>query len=318
MTDLFKLLPPLYWRNIGPLPITSRRVSFEQDIVRHKYMYRDDEQIESVGRKNWTFEYTLGFYEGIRPGKHGYEKVFTQLMPQFIDACRDRSEGDLQDPILGTYQARCEAVDIVTDVNRRDGESVQVRFIYSPPMDAIEYPTTVWLPAVEEQGYSLDSQLSRALSRQDIKELQQFDAGTYNALQEGKNAIGLLDFVAAVGNRAALYGDQIDSILAKYYGKITNVVDALNRVQQRVRSPRYATTIREARRQLAAIDALRDNPAAPSGKLIAFVTTTQDYTVNELASWLESPVTEILFLNPDLPKPLVPAFTKVRYYKTQD
>lgn len=317
MTDLFKELPPLYWRGIGPLPVMNRRVSFEQDVVRHKFMYRDDELVESVGRKNWVFEYTLGFYEGIRPGRYGYENVYSQMFGRFVDACRDRSEGDLEDPILGTFPARCESLDATTDVNRRDGESVQVRFIHSPSLDAIEVPVAD-LPTIEQQGYDLDSQISRALSREDMRELQQFDAGAYNALQDGKNSVDLLDFVAAVGNRAAVYGDQIDSLLAKYYNKVTNVVDALDRVNKRLNSPRYMTTIREARRQLASIDALRDNPAAPSGKLVAYVTTTQDYTVNELAAWLESPLTEILFLNPDLPKPLVPAFTKVRYYKTQD
>lgn len=324
MPDLFKQLPALYWRGVGPLPIANRQVSFEHDIIRHKFMYRDDELVESVGRKNWIFSYTLAFYEDISPGKHGYKNLYTKTFPEFLAACRNRDVGTLEDPMLGSYLVRCENFNVSTDVNRRDGESVEVRFIYSPNEAEIDEPLRDF-SAVTQNAVNLDSDIRLTLAQLEKLGIKSQDIKT--SLEAGKGSIDLLAFIAGAGNRAALYIDQIDAAFASYYSRITNVVDAYQRLAKRIPisrkpgekivfDPTYMPAIREAKRQIDAIRSVKGSVVLSAGKVVVTMKTKQDHTVSELAAEFGMTVTDFLALNSSIPKPMVPAGTWVRYVES--
>lgn len=135
MTDVYKQLPRLSWRGIV-VPVASRSATFSHDNVSHKFVYRDNELVEALGARNWTFSYTIPMREDIVRGP--YLNLFTRTMPEFILACRDRTPGDLEDPVLGVFRARCTSLAGTSDVTRRDGDDLQVEFIHAPEIDDID------------------------------------------------------------------------------------------------------------------------------------------------------------------------------------
>jgi len=298
MTDVFKDLPRLTWRGIQ-VPVLERNVSFEQEIARHKYVYRDNEYLESLGRQNWRFEYTIPFREDITKGP--YKNLYVATFSTFLQACRDRSEGELQDPVLGTYTVRCESVSVRTDVNRRDGEDLQVAFVESPSVDDIEATgaTASGLPGAKQQARNLGDQLSRIPAE---------------AVEEFKKGIDVLDQITGIGARALAYVDQIDAAFAKYEAKIDKLVGVLEDTQERLSSPENMPLIRSALRLKDTVQRAQFKSATMGAAIVSAVTTS-DSTVAALANYYKMAVADFLLINTKLPMPLVPAGTLVFYFQ---
>ena len=298
MTDVFKNLPLLTWRGIE-VPVLERNVSFEQEIARHKYVYRDNEYLESLGRHNWRFEYTIPFREDITKGP--YKNLYVATFSTFLQACRDRSEGELQDPVLGTYTVRCESVSVRTDVNRRDGEDLQVAFVESPSVDDIEATgaTASGLPGAKQQARNLGDQLSRIPAE---------------AVEEFKQGIDVLDQITGIGARALAYVDQIDAAFAKYEAKIDKLVGVLEDAGELISSPENMPLIRSALRLKDTVQRAQFK-SATMGKTIVSEVTTSDSTVTSLANYYKMTVADFLLINTKLPMPLVPAGTLVFYFQ---
>jgi hypothetical protein len=300
MTDVFKDLPRLTWRGIQ-VPVLERNVSFEQELARHKYVYRDNEYLESLGRHNWRFEYTIPFREDITKGP--YKNLYVATFSTFLQACRDRSEGELQDPVLGTYTARCESVSVRTDVNRRDGEDMQVVFVDSPSVDDIEATgaTASGLVGATAQARNLGDQIARVpIPPSDIDEF--------------RNGIDILDQIAGIGARALAYVDQIDAAFAKYEAKIDKLVGVLEDAGDRISSPENMPLIRSALRLKDTVQRAQFK-SATMGKTIVSEVTTSDSTVTSLANYYKMTVADFLLINTRLPMPLVPAGSLVFYFQ---
>lgn len=298
MTDVFKNLPLLTWRGIE-VPVLERNVSFEQEIARHKYVYRDNEYLESLGRHNWRFEYTIPFREDITKGR--YKHLYVATFSTFLQACRDRSEGELQDPVLGKYTVRCESVSVRTDVNRRDGEDLQVAFVESPSVDDFEATgaTASGLPGAKQQARNLGDQLSRIPAE---------------AVEEFKKGIDVLDQITGIGARALAYVDQIDAAFAKYEAKIDKLVGVLEDAGDRISSPENMPLIRSALRLKDTVQRAQFK-SATMGKTIVSEVTTSDSTVTSLANYYKMTVADFLLINTKLPMPLVPAGSLVFYFQ---
>lgn len=300
MTDVFKDLPRLTWRGIQ-VPVLERNVSFEQEFARHKYVYRDNEYLESLGRHNWRFEYTIPFREDITKGP--YKNLYVATFSTFLQACRDRSEGELQDPVLGTYTARCESVSVRTDVNRRDGEDMQVVFVDSPSVDDIEATgaTASGLVGATAQARNLGDQIARVpIPPSDIDEF--------------RNGINILDQIAGIGARALAYVDQIDAAFASYEAKIDKIIGVLEDAQERLSSPENMPLIRSALRLKDTVQRAQFKSATMGAAIVSAVTTS-DSTVAVLASSYQMSVSDFLLINTRLPMPLVPAGSLVFYFQ---
>lgn len=301
MTDVFKDLPRLTWRSIE-VPIANRRVSFEQEHARHKFAYRDYETIEGLGRKNWRFEYTIPFRQDINKGP--YKDLYDQTFRSFLEACADRSEGDLADPILGVYSARCESVSIATDVNRRDGEDVEVVFVDSRPPEQV---------SLQELTYRDPAQIAYEI-RQQLDNLPLADVAIPEAIPDLDFGIDALDRISGLGAQAAAYVNRIDSAFANFEHKVNKLVGQLEAVDEAIRSPLNAPIIRSALRLNDAVNRLKNKAIFP-GRAIVTQVVGQDMTASTLAQYLGMSVAEFILLNPSIVLPLVPAGTVVSYFK---
>lgn len=301
MTDVFKELPRLAWRGIK-VPVLERSVSFEQEYARHKYAYRDNEYLEALGRKNWRFEYTIPFREDITKGP--YKHLYVETFAKFIQACRDNSVGDLVDPVLGVYYARCESVSIRTDINRRDGEDVQVVFVDSPPLDEADdayFFSSSQAGAVQQARY-LISVLPPFANAEELAEL--------SAIPDG---LDILDQIAGIGAMALSYVDRVDAALARYEAKIDKIIDVFDDINKRISSPETMPLIRSLIRAKDAVQKLKSKSLMQSAPIFSDVTVA-DMPVAVLAYKYKMTLADFLRINPKLPMPLVPSGTNVKYF----
>ena len=307
MTDVFKDLPTLKWRGIE-VPIAQRTVSFEQELAMHKYAYRDDELLESLGRHNWRFEYTIPFREDIRKGP--YRNLYVATFSTFLQACRDRSEGALEDPILGQYTARCQSVSVQTDVNKRDGEDLQVTFIHSPALDENEATGALasGLPGAVQEGLRIGDALPRYVLVQDPI----LEAEIYVAIEEYDAGLDALEQIIGFGAQLTTFADRIDSTIAQYEHKINKLTSVLDKIDQKLLSPENAPINRSLRRLGDSL--LRLGKKTQPGREVLTTVLLDDMTPMAAAVFLSNTIEEFTLLNPNAPLPLIPSGTKVSYF----
>ena len=106
MTDILKSLQRASWREIEFPVMQVRDFGFQHDQAQHRYLFLDAQLIESLGRKNPTYKYIIPFREDIAKGP--WANLFTQVYPDFLDACQDSSRGVLVDPAHGALPAVSE------------------------------------------------------------------------------------------------------------------------------------------------------------------------------------------------------------------
>ena len=316
MTDLFKLLPPLYWRGVGPLPVAERRVRFDQELARHKFMYRDDELIEATGRKNWEFEYKLAFYEDIGPGRNGYKSLYLETFRKFIEACRDRSEGQLQDPMLGVFTARCETVEIETDINKRDGEAVVVKFIHSPTAEyteSLSKPLVKLQPSQEAKSLNTEVQAIRIPTKPSPEAIAKF-AIIKPQLEDAQKTlptlVDALDFVSGLGRRGEAYLNQVEAAVDDVSFKLSKVSDLLIDFDKAALNPQNAPIVRGIRRLRDTAEQFKHTVVAP-GRAVGSRFVGQDTPIFVFVSESKMTITEFKTLNPALTGPYITAGTTV-------
>lgn len=129
MTDVLRQLQKASWRDIT-FPVTGTRdYGFAQEQAQHRYIFRDQQLIESLGRQNPTFRYNIPFRENVQ---RGFSALFIGIYPLFLAACQDRTAGILVDPVHGAVRCKCASFAESLDVNKRDGVDVLVDFIFAP------------------------------------------------------------------------------------------------------------------------------------------------------------------------------------------
>jgi hypothetical protein len=128
--SIIEQLPDASWRGIL-FPYTGTRTyGFQHEQTEHRIIFRDEELIESIGRTNPTFRFTIPFREGVR--QYGWANLFTEVYPKFLAACLDRSAGMLVDSVHGEVRCKCASLTEELDVEKTDGVDVSAAFIYAP------------------------------------------------------------------------------------------------------------------------------------------------------------------------------------------
>ncbi len=294
MTDILKQLQRPSWREIE-FPISAREYGFQQDQARHRYVFRDNELVESLGRENPTWRYTIPFREDITVG--GWEHLFVGVYPDFLAACQDRSRGTLTDPVHGSRPAKCVSLREILDINRRDGLDVEVEFIFAPAETDFENNLGTIIRTL--QGYAsyarrFDNELAAVPWQQEIPP---------------QPTVSPLDAISAVGGQVLLVQGKVEAALADSAFRLEKSVQTIDRL----RNPNLATTRTQARRlQGAALD-LEDRTDITGTKPLRKVTTAANITVAALAGKLGVPLEVLLRWNPALRRsPLVKANTEIR------
>lgn len=317
MTDVFKDLPRLSWRGIV-VPVSERKVSFEQELAIHKYAYRDDELLESLGRKNWRFDYTIPFREDIRKGP--YENLYVATFSSFLQACRDRSVGVLEDPMLGEYNARCATVSVQTDVNRRDGEDLQVSFIHSPDLDEQEATGAVasGLPGAVQTGYRLGDEVAQSVDLFPAQ-LPTISAAEQKALmakgfEEYQASLNALDQVMSFGSQLSANIDRVGAAISQYEHKVNKMTDLLSDLDQKLLSPENAPVIRGLRGLADSLGRLKDQAGSRLQRQVLTTVLLEEMSLASAASFLSNSMSDLMDLNKGIDKLSIPRNTIVRYY----
>lgn len=278
------------WRSIE-FPVSMSTFSFAQEQAQHRYIFRDDKLIESLGRENPTYSYTIPFREDIVKGPH--RNLFTLVYPKFLAACLDRSRGSLVDPLHGHVPAKCVSLRETRDPNRRDGVDVEVEFIRAPPENALGAPPeiTISLEVAKTNGRRFDEQLKKV------------DWKQYEPPEPTMNP---LDTVAAVGTQADLATGRTTAALADTSERLERAVETIDKL----RNPELAPMRQQARRTQAAVVALEERTDPTGVHPVSRVRTTVDKSVSVVAHELGMTLSDLIKLNPALARsPLVPAGT---------
>lgn len=294
MTDILRQLQRPAWREIE-FPISAREYGFAQEQAKHRYVFRDNQLIESLGRENPTWRYTIPFREDITVG--GWEHLFVGVYPDFLEACQDRSRGVLTDPVHGSRPAKCVSLREILDVNRRDGLDVEVEWIFAPSETDFENNLGTIIRTL--QGYAsyarrFDNELSAVEWRQEVPP---------------QPTVSPLDAISAVGGQALLVQGKVTAALADSAFRLEKSVQTIDRL----RNPNLASTRTQARRlQGAALD-LEDRLDVTGAKPLRKIVTSANITVAALAGKLGIALELLLRMNPFLRRsPLVKANTEIR------
>lgn len=304
MTDVFKSLPRMSFRGIEA-PLSSRRVSFEHEQVRHKFAFRDNELVEAIGHHNWVFEYTVVLREGINKGP--YRNLYTKVYADFVRACRDRSEGELIDPELGTFNVRPVSFEVNTDINRRDGEDAQVTFIHSPAQEDTEELADILagVPAVVSEGRRLDDEIANVPSA--VLEALGLDGATLDT------GVDVLDQINGIGQQFISTGNRVAASLDRVAFKIEKIENTIDQINGQLSNPQNTPIARSAKRLRDSVLRLRAKAQNPGRKITSFI-VRQDTPALVLASQFKMTPDQLLALNPKLPLPIVPANTSVFHF----
>lgn len=307
MTDILKQLLRPSWREIE-FPITAREYGFQQGQAKHRYIFKDNELIESLGRENPTWRYTIPFREDITIA--GWTNLFVAVYPDFLAACQDRTRGVLTDPVHGSRPAKCVSLREIMDVGgRRDGIDVEVEFIYAPSETDFENNLGTFIRTL--QGFAsyarrFDNDISAAVGTArdaagNVRNLQDFNPPD--------PTVSPLDAISAVGGQVLLVQGKVDAALADSAFRLEKSVATIDRIN----NPNLASTRLQARRlQGAALD-LEDRTDVTGTKPLRKMTTAANITVAALAGKLNVPLQLLLTWNPFLRRsPLVKVNTEIR------
>jgi len=296
MTDVFKHLDPLKWRGLV-LPLTARSVSFAHEDARHKFQYKDGEFIDSTGAKNWTFSYTIPFREDIATGP--YLNLFTETMPKFIEACRNRSRGPLWDPVLGYFDAKCVSFSATSDVNRRDGDDIQVEFVHAPEIDvlALDEFSVSSLKGLETDVRALDEEVEKIDWEQEAPP---------------EPLVNPIAAISGLGRQVEQQGNKLSATLDDTAARCEDLEQTIDRLE----NPQTWELRRSSRRTRDSAYQLKERLKDPQRKVVT-VTLRYAQTVSEVANNFSMTVVELMQLNPLFARtPGVKANTPVNIYES--
>ncbi len=307
--DILRQLHEASWRGIQ-FPLTdTREFGFQQSQEEHRFLFRDEKLVESLGRENPTYRYTIPFREDIVRGP--WRNLFTAVYPQFLAACLDRSNGLLDDPFHGPVQCKVVSLQETADVGKKDGIDVQVTWIASPDDDFDRQDLGTLISTLQGARHTkdyLDSQATK-LDDDTKKKLAAFNKGSeFGRLNPLAAATSALNQVEAAGNKVqAAFGD------------VAFQAEKLDDSLRRVANPSLAPT-RSAARRLALVAG--DLARSPFGARKRDTKTVRTYVVPAdigklaLSAKLGTNPQELVTLNPAIARSItVTKGTTVLYFR---
>jgi len=297
MTDVLKQLLIPSWRG-QIFPCTGREYSFRHEHTKHRYVFVDDELVESLGLENPTYRYTIPAREDLARGP--WANWFSRYYQDFLAACRDRSSDILIDPVHGEVQAKCASLSETLDVTKRDGVDLTVEFVYAPE-DVATVTADIQVTSVagaEGMAFALD------------REIEKID---WQQEPPPEPTVDLFDAVRGVG-------DQIDLAGRRFAAQMANVSSKMEALSDRIDSlarPDLQSIRRQARRLALAAQRLNDQATTPPNPT-RVVVLVRDMGLIALSALYKMTVSDLQKLNPTLGRgPTVSANTPVRVYRTK-
>jgi prophage DNA circulation protein len=292
MTDILKQLPNAQWRGLG-FPCAGREYGFRHEQARHRYIFVDDELVESIGPENPSYTYRIPAREDLAKGP--YKNWYTTVYQSFLNACRDRSVGVLFDPVHGEVQAKCVSLRETLDVGRRDGVDVEVEFIYAPEEVGSATADITLTSVAGAKG------MAGAFDR----EVEKID---WQQEPPPKPTLDLFDAVRGIG-------DQIDLANRRYASQMDNLASKMEATNTRLASlgrPDVEPLRRNARK-LALVAHRQHDAAVKPPEQTRIVVLTRDMGVIAAAALYGMAVGEFRAMNPTLGRgPTIKAGTVVR------
>lgn len=304
MTDILKSLQAFSWRGIE-FPVTAMRLSISQSLAEHEYWGFDGARVEATGRKPLIFTATIPFLNGIAPGNaERWGQLYPTTFRKFLSAMADKSTGALIHPEMGDLSAKPHSAtaDWKGD-SARSGAMVEATWtetlVESYDLTALDNPSTV--ADVRVAATSLDVLETELRSELEGYTLPKFE----------RTFTDTFDELAAVG-------DQVWAFKLRATGKIDNLIYKANSVREaalRALDPLAWPAVQSATRLLDAAEDLRKSVNAAGGRDIVFYSVPSATTVAALVPVTQTPVGELIELNPTLAiDPIVKRDTVIRYY----
>jgi hypothetical protein len=157
--DILKELSQAFYDGIF-FPVSSYSWGFAHDDARHKFIFKDQQFIQPLGRQNKTWKFSIPLFENIEKG------LFSTTFPALIDICADGEPKELNTPDFGLYRATCVSFNPIYDPTKRDGVQLDVEFIEAPDFDEIESSATdkyTGPQTVDELAGTVDTELAFAI-----------------------------------------------------------------------------------------------------------------------------------------------------------
>lgn len=207
MTTPFDQLPRFSWRG-SEYPLTGRSASFAHETVQHKLQRRNNDLVEQIGAHNLVITYTLPMREGVFKGP--YRSLFLQGLPKLYRDVRDKSEGDLVDPIFGPLRAVPTSYNDDIDVQRRDGTDVRIELLTVPGEDLTpEFPT---IQSLFDDGRSLDAVI-QAVEEAPANPAERAAIQEFRQIESGGPSTDLLSAINGVGQQVIGLGNRVNNAI---------------------------------------------------------------------------------------------------------
>lgn len=294
MTDVFRLLPPFSWRG-RRYPLLTRSVTFQHENSKTRIQYRDGEFVDMTGARGFSFSYTIPLREDVAHGL--YKNLFVEGLPTLLRDIRDRTPGELIDPVLGPFRCVPEMFKDESDPNRRDGDDVTVEFTHAPEFAQAD-------PEVKDNLKSLSGLVADA-GKLDAELVSR---RTWRQEESPEALTDILDTINTVGVKAFRVVDKITGSLNDLALKLEKIEDTADRAE----NPQNWQLRNDVRRMRDAIVQLNKRAAEPPTKKFRRVTQQFAKTISSVAADFDMTVAELIHINPALVKlPMVPAGTVI-------
>ncbi len=292
--SLIAQLPKASWRGIEFPVQGTRTFSFDHDDTKHRVIFRDDQLIESLGRQSPVYSYSIPFREDI--AKH-WRTLFTVFYARFLEACLDRSAGDLRDPIHGIVRAKCTSFSESLEVTKTDGVDVQVSFVKAPLQTDISPAETASVLRTLQSA----SNAAGAFDRQ-VKAVH------FEQEQPPEPVQNIFDSISAIGSQVQANRERIRSNL----DDVAFRMEKTDAIIRDVKDPKLEPLRRQARRLNLASRRLHETATTPPTPS-EVITTVSDIGLIALAASAGMTPAELIAQNPALARnPRVPRGTRVR------
>lgn len=297
------------WRGIA-FPFTGvRDYGFAQQQAQHRFLFRDQQLIESIGKQNPTLRFSIPFRENIRGG--GWLNLFTVVYPQFFAACEDRTAGDLIDPIHGLIRAKCVSLQESLDVTKKDGVDVVAEFIFSPEDDSSKASDFANI-AKSLQGLQA-SAIQFGAKAAELSDEQRALIKSLNVPSERAD-VSVLDGARSVATSV----NQVKTKTRAQLGQASFQMEQTRKEIEQARDPELESLRQEANRFILASKNLRKTANDPNRPFEVF-RQTQEMTRMAVAVTRQMTVEELIEFNQDLVDMVtVPVGTIIRVPKRRE
>jgi hypothetical protein len=296
--DIVTKLQPASWRGVKFPIIGEREYSFAHEQSKPRIILKDYQLIRSLGLENPGFSYRVLFDETLRTAR--WDKLFTEVYPQFLAACKDRTPGKLYDPVHGYVTAKCVQLAETLSTSQLYGVQVQVQFIEAPETTSTgqrpaEMPITA-MGGLVKLGRRVDEEVTKVDWKQE---------------PPPENNRDLFDSLQAFGDQVDLFQSNINGKLGSLSAKMDRATSTIDKLKD----PKLGPTRQAVRRlQLSAL-ALQETATTPP-RPVDVVRKSTEIAKFAFASAYGMTVEELHMLNQSLQSVLlVPANEPVLVYR---